>query len=85
MVDRVAAALCGEELWAAMPNGTVTSRFGGRDFFREKARIAIAAMREPTAEMYEGEIEPREIIKTAWLDDYSPTMVWQCMIDEALK
>jgi hypothetical protein len=48
------------------------------------ARAAIAAMREPTAEMLEAEIEVGEPLGKTFLDDYSPTRIYQVMIDAVL-
>ena len=50
--------------------------------FEWHARVAIAAMREPTEDMIEsGFIKPPQ-----WDHDSATVLdVWQCMIDEALK
>ena len=44
MIDRVAAAICGEASWGPASDSQ-------KDKFRLDARHAIAAMREPTAQM----------------------------------
>jgi hypothetical protein len=44
------------------------------------ARAAIAAMREPTEEM----MDPEALRDTEWILN-NGLMVWQAMIDEALK
>jgi hypothetical protein len=49
--------------------------------YREQARFAIAAMREPTLEM---RLTGRRV-KSSWLVENEEIEIWQNMIDEALK
>ena len=95
MVERVAMALqaksremFGEGGISGIP--TIYGPWEGvsdrdKGYYRQYARAVISAMREPTEEMMTTEIEDGEPIGKAWLDDYSATRVWQCLIDGALK
>jgi hypothetical protein len=86
MVDRVA-----QELFHGRPAGrleeyswdTLTSDWHAA--FRDTARVAIAAMREPTEEMLNA---PREAYVFAGdfpMSQQEAVDAWRAMIDEALK
>jgi len=76
MVERVAIAIACEEL-GLVPSDWEKCWPTAKNKYREVARAAIAAMREPTAAMIKadgnGELD-------SWIKED-----WQDMIDEALK
>ena len=77
MIDRVAAAIIESDL------GGDAGLFSGctleaQNRYREIARAAIAAMREPTDAMYDA-------VHKDGMIDQDPSFYWPIMIDEALK
>lgn len=85
MVDRVAASLAGYELGSAGNNWTVLAP-EMQDKYRNRARVAIEAMREPTWAMTNAVIEAS--CRTIEERDFSIGPIqrhWAMMIDEALK
>ena len=93
MVERVAKAICQadggspEEVVHVRPG--VTYRLWAE--YEQKARAAIAAMREPTGEMVDAGAAsygvPTPAIGSLPLSviDGQPTKAWRAMIDEALR
>jgi hypothetical protein len=84
MIDRVAKALFADyqksalgpdltQTWSTLPNHA-------KDHAYSQARAAIAAMREPTEEMYQGVCA----LNKRWQDSNSAE-IWQAMIDAALE
>jgi hypothetical protein len=84
MIDRVAKALFADyqksalgpdltQTWSTLPNYS-------KDHAYSQARAAIAAMREPTEEMYHGVCA----LNKRWQDSNSAE-IWQAMIDAALE
>lgn len=70
MIDQVAQAMAGKEEWAMVDEQD-------RNGWREIARAAIEAMREPTLQMiFQGEDAGA---------NSAPIDVWKAMIDEALR
>ena len=53
MIERVAAAICGEASWPSSSDNQ-------KEKFRTDARAAIAAMREPTKAMLDASLRPNE-------------------------
>jgi len=79
MIDRVARAMHGNRYeWAEFNEEQ-------KELWFSMARVGIEAMREPTDEMLDAEIEGAEPLRKACLDDYSAKRVYQLMIDAALK
>jgi hypothetical protein len=82
MIDRVAQAMYGFTLYNADPDDAA--------YWREKARLAIEAMREPTHEMQDEGDCYMPMIKPSILDPGLTGFdvagdVWRGMIDAALK
>lgn len=76
MIERVAKAIEGVEYF--LNGSTVPTRIGP-GLSPQLARAAIAAMREPTEEMYQGVCA----LNKMWRDSNSAE-IWQAMIDAAL-
>lgn len=77
MVDRVAAALYEHQREAYPESATAKKQFYDDGIYHYAARIAIAAMRVPTASMTSEGIQ--------WVGDGNSTEVWQAMIDAVEK
>jgi hypothetical protein len=85
MIDRVAAAILGSEL-GGDAGMFIDCTLEAQNRYREIARAAIAAMREPTPEMLNAEMD---------LGGYGysdgecycadPSDIWRAMVVEALK
>jgi hypothetical protein len=75
MVERVARAICEEEIGGKLPGALDNT--GSAKHWRNLACVAIASLREPSEEMCEAGNEY----------DCAPLAkeVWQAMIDEALR
>lgn len=74
MIDRIAAAICGEASWDPASDSQ-------KHKFRAEARAALAAMREPTEPMREAAMHA-DFHRGFHDDDYAET--FQIMIDAAL-
>jgi ribosomal protein L12E/L44/L45/RPP1/RPP2 len=90
MVERVACAIWIEmdpdertpADWRDLP-GVDISEVGTKAVMLKAARAAVAAMREPTANMCQAALETS--VRENKGIEYSPYQGWQAMIDEALK
>jgi hypothetical protein len=76
IVERVARAMHAKHFEFAVPDD---GGHPGLFYFREMAKTAIEAMREPTEAMLDGTNYPN----TTW--DSGDADVWRAMIDAALK
>lgn len=83
MVERVAEALAGRQ-WTSMEDGNVYCSNPTKYHYREQARAAIAAMREPTNAMVDaGQKPPRAPFR--YMAEASLRLRWLAMIDAALN
>ena len=92
MVERVARALCRAAAINAYPvvdPGPVLDAIVEAAWeypkWEEYARVAIAAMREPTIQMQQSSSDLTSVLLGTPLDGLSATTFYQAMIDEALK
>jgi hypothetical protein len=79
MVERVAIAIVCKEL-GLTPEDWEDCFDGAKDRYRDLARAAIEALREPTLAMYEASRVPIIAGENAPIGDR-----WRAMIEEALK
>lgn len=77
MIDRVARVVAGGDPASTWEWGSAPHEMRAKDFFYEKARQVIAAIREPTEAMCNA---ARSIVT-----DQHPDLTWPAMIDEALR
>lgn len=89
MVERVARAMAvkdkGDDHWDVMSEDGDGYGYVGKNEYREMARAAILAMREPTEGMVQRAQESYHGGMEWGLSDVEMAAVWQAMIDEALK
>lgn len=89
IVERVARALCDEDLWqCGGSDGTrLNPAMPNWHHYRKQARLTIEAMREPTEAMCEaGATYYHDNYQTGHAKEQTAAPdIWRAMIDEALK